>query len=101
MADDESDRVAWLRALRHNAALPPMPGLGGGPSSPMSPETAKAAKRSMLGQVALRAEAAIASKAVTTELGKKLLASFLLPETLVRPCFDELHSTTPAPWSHA
>jgi hypothetical protein len=82
VAEDAAARVAWLRALRHNAALPPMPGVGGPTGDSADPEAAKAAKRSMLGGVVLRAEKAMASRAVTSDLGKKLLTSFLLPETL-------------------
>jgi hypothetical protein len=47
------------------------------------PEVKKAAKRSMLGNLALRAEKKMASRAVTSDLGKKLLREYCLPETFV------------------
>ena len=86
VADDDSERAAWLRALRQNARLPPMAGLKGGeaaaPAEGSSPATAaKTAKRSMLGGVVLRAEKRMASRAITSDLGKKLLREFCLPET--------------------
>ncbi|KAL1511686.1 hypothetical protein AB1Y20_004976 [Prymnesium parvum] len=90
VAADFADRVAWLRALRHNMHLPPLAGLDGAPSSrsERSPSGAAAAassatlkRRTRLGQIALRAEDYMVTRAITSEVGKKVLREYCIPET--------------------
>ena len=104
-ADDVYDRDKWIRALQHNKDYPPLTGIGG--SSRSSDSTAGGAssrrsdtgvgggrgaaslqpsgpsKRSMLGSLALKAEKKLVGRAVTSDLGKKLLREYCLPDTFV------------------
>lgn len=48
---------------------------------PATKESAKAQKRSMLSNLALRAEKKMVGRAVTSDLGKKILREYCLPET--------------------
>ena len=48
---------------------------------PASKEVAKAQKRSMLSNLALKAEKKMVGRAVTSDLGKKILREYCLPET--------------------
>lgn len=82
-ADDTYDRDRWLRALRHNHGFEPLPGLDAAGSLPQAaePTDKKSAKKSMLSNLALRAEKKLVGRAVTSDLGKKLLREYCLPET--------------------
>jgi len=60
-----------------------MPVKGGGKDAAKVKADAKAAKKSMLGNLALRAEKRMVGRAVTSDLGKKLLREYCLPETFV------------------
>jgi len=107
-ADDERERASWLRALRHNSSFPPISGMpgtdfaeslsrqlqcikeGGSNITDSSVEEAstakaevKAAKKSMLSSLALRAEKRMVGRAVTSDIGKKLLREYCLPETFI------------------
>ena len=91
------ERTAWLRVLRHNSSLPPLAGLdgaaelsdrasdGGGGGADAKGAGAEGKKlqkgRSRLGNMALRAEDYMVTRAVTSELGKKLLREYCIPET--------------------
>ena len=98
-ADDASERDKWLRALTHNRHYPPLAGLAPPTQSVMltpsgkqadgahaagggaSKAQAKAEKRSMLSNLAFKAEKKMVGRAVTSDLGKKLLREYCLPET--------------------
>ena len=95
VAEDAGERTAWLRVLRHNATLPPLAGLdgltetsergsdgGGGGEAKGGADGKKMAKKgSRIGSMALRAEDYLVTRAVTSELGKKLLRDYCIPET--------------------
>jgi len=97
-ADDSSERDKWLRALRHNATFPPLPGLA--PPTPsggtaMGKETKE--KHSLLSSLVLGAEKKMIGRAVTTDLGKKLLREYCLPETFsVLQAMRDMASLDPA-----
>ena len=88
-------RAAWIRALRNNQPLPPVAldelgqSEGGDESGDSSPSgkspgrkaTAGGARKRGVRGLALRAEAYMVSRAVTSDLGKKLLREFCIPET--------------------
>ena len=76
LADDEHEAGAWLRALGHNRKHPPHASLAGA-----SPASEKAGKQRMLGRVLLQGQQAMVRLAITSELGKKLLRQYCLPET--------------------
>lgn len=87
IADDEQERDSWLRALRHNKAFPAMAGLKGDTSGlagsakePAADEKQK--KKSMLQKVMMpsRLQEEMVCMAVTSDLGKKLLREYCLPE---------------------
>ena len=56
---------------------------GDNSGSPSSKDNAKAVKRSLLSNLALRAEKKMVGRAVTTDLGKKLLRECCQPETFI------------------
>jgi len=76
---DSAERAGWVRALQRHWDRPPLSEverLG------VEPPT-KEAKKSALSSLALRAEKKIVSRAVTSDVGKKLLREYCLPETFV------------------
>ena len=93
-AEDASERDKWLRALHHNQSVAsPVEGLsktggggwgggdadGGGGSSKGGDSTKSSS--GILASFAMKVEKKLVGRAVTSELGKKLLREYCLPET--------------------
>lgn len=76
---DSAERAGWVRALQRHWDRPPLSDVERlGAEAP-----SKEAKKSALSSMALRAEKKIVSRAVTSDVGKKLLREYCLPETFV------------------
>ena len=81
IADDEQERDAWLRALRHNQSQPPF---GLPPSSSVGKADRRTqGKQGSQGNSSLpaRLKEQMVCMAVTSELGKRFLKEYCVPET--------------------
>ena len=88
-ADDAEVCLKWVAALRRAAAKPPAkgydtPGKGAAdPSDAGESSDGRGKKAGMVANMRLRAEKKMASRAITSDHGKKLLQQFCAPETFV------------------
>ena len=83
VAETVSERDAWVEALVRSASLPPLTGLD------KTAQQARAAQQAVSGKkgggngkrALIRAKTSVLSRAVTSNVGKKLLREFCTPET--------------------